>query len=140
METTENKCVIVADEALPVGVLANTAAILGMTLGKSIPECVGEDVTDGSNLTHKGITTIPIPILKSSKDAIRSLREKLYTEGFDDMLVVDFSDVAQGSEAYSKYTEKAKRLEENDFTYLGIAIYGSRKKVNKLTGSMPLLR
>ena len=29
---------------------------------------------------------------------------------------------------------------EIDLNYLGIAICGSKKKVNKLTGSMPLLR
>ncbi len=29
---------------------------------------------------------------------------------------------------------------ENTLQYLGIAICGAKKKVNKLTGSMPLLR
>ena len=74
MENTENKCVIVADEELPVGILANTAAILGMTLGKCLPDCVGEDIPDGSGLMHKGITNIPIPILKGNKAFIRSFQ------------------------------------------------------------------
>ena len=39
---------MVLDENLPLGLLANTAAILGITLGKHMPEAVGADVLDGS--------------------------------------------------------------------------------------------
>ena len=42
----DKKCVIVIDENLPLGILANTAAILGITLGKHVPELLGEDATD----------------------------------------------------------------------------------------------
>ena len=48
MESTTSKCVMVLDENLPLGLLANTAAILGITLGKHMPEAVGADVLDGS--------------------------------------------------------------------------------------------
>jgi Uncharacterized protein conserved in bacteria len=136
----ENKCVMIADEDLGAGVLANTAAILGMTLGKRIPECVDKDVMDGSGFIHQGITNIPIPILKGDKVSIRRLREKLYESDFNDLLVVDFSEVAQNSMTYSDYIDKAVITAEEDFNYLGIAIYGNRKKIQKLTGSMPLLR
>jgi hypothetical protein len=137
---SEVKCVIVADEELPTGVLANTSVILGMTLGKLIPEYVGEDVRDASNLVHMGITKLPIPILKGTKEFIRSLRTKLYSDDFSDLLTVDFSDVAQGCMEYKDYIDNAKSLAEEDFNYLGIAIYGNKKKVNKLTGFLPLLR
>ncbi len=40
------KCVMIIDEQLPLGIIANTAAIMGITLGKSIPEVVGKDVYD----------------------------------------------------------------------------------------------
>ncbi len=36
------KCVMVVDEKLPLGIIANTAAILGITLGKQLPEVVGK--------------------------------------------------------------------------------------------------
>lgn len=35
------KCVIVINHELPVGVIANTAAVLSINLGKMIPEIVG---------------------------------------------------------------------------------------------------
>ena len=34
----------------------------------------------------------------------------------------------------------AAETNEENYTYYGICIYGNKKKVNKLTGSMPLLR
>lgn len=140
MTETENKCVIVADAELPAGILANTTAILGMTLGKYLPECIGEDVEDGSGFLHMGITKLPIPILKGNKESIHALRQRLFTDDYNDLMVVDFSDVPQSCMAYEKYIAKAKTVCESDYTYLGIAIYGSRKKVNTLTGSLPLLR
>ncbi len=36
--------------------------------------------------------------------------------------------------------EKMRETPEEELTYLGLAICGAKKKVNRLTGSMPLLR
>ena len=140
MADQETKCVIIADEALLAGMLANTTAILGITLGKQVPEFVGQDVLDASGQVHQGITTIPVPILKGNKELLRALREKLYTSDFSDMIVVDFSDVAQCCNSYDEYMHQAASTKEIDHTYLGIAIYGNKKKLNKLTGNIPLLR
>ena len=73
-------------------------------------------------------------------EKIRELREKLYTSDFDDVIAVDFSDVAQSCNVYSEYLQKVSTVLENQHTYFGIAIFGNKKKINKLTGSMPLLR
>ena len=64
------KCVMIIDPELPTGVIANTTAILGMTLGKRFPEQVGNDVTDASEKTHLGIITVPVPILKGSREML----------------------------------------------------------------------
>ena len=37
MDLQKEKCVMILDERLPVGLIANTAAILGITLGKMRP-------------------------------------------------------------------------------------------------------
>ena len=71
---------------------------------------------------------------------LKELRENLYKTEFNDLTVVDFSDVAQGCITYDEYISKAAEIPEKDHVYLGLAICGDRKKVNKLTGSMPLLR
>lgn len=136
----EIKCVVLIDDNLPAGILANTATILGVTLGKKIPECVGCNVTDASGFSHAGIVTMPIPVLKSNAEALRIIREKLLKPEYADLVTVDFSDVAQCCNVYDGYINNAAITEEKDFTYLGIAIYGSKKKINRLTGCMPLLR
>ena len=134
------KCVMVIDETLPAGMIANTAAILGITLGKKLPEMVGADVTDQSGNEHLGIIEFPVPILRGSPEMIKQMREKLYQSDFQDLTVVDFSDLAQGCRTYDEFVEKMGRAPESALQYIGVAICGPKKKVNKLTGSMPLLR
>ena len=56
------------------------------------------------------------------------------------MTAVDFSDLAQGCKSYDEFAEKMGRTSEGALRYGGIAICGPRKKVDRLTGSMPLLR
>lgn len=140
MDLHNEKCVMVIDEHLPLGIIANTTAIMGITLGKKMPEVVGADVTDKTGKEHLGIIEFPVPILKGNAESIKTIRERLYEPDFSDLTVVDFSDLAQGCKTYDEFTEKMKEVSEIDLNYFGIAICGSKKKVNKLTGSMPLLR
>lgn len=140
MDMQNNKCVMVMDEELPLGIIANTAGIMGITLGKHMPETVGPDVTDKSGREHLGIIALPVPILRAGKERIRAIREQLFEPNFAGVLAVDFSDVAQSCNIYSEYIDKAAHTAENDFQYLGIGICGPKKLVNKLTGNLPLLR
>ena len=110
MDLQNEKCVMVIDENLPLGIIANTAAIMGITLGKQMPEVVGADVYDRIGNGHLGIIEFPVPILKGNMEKIKSIREKLYEPEFSDL------------------------------NYFGVAICGAKKKVNRLTVSMALLR
>lgn len=140
MNDSNMKCVMIINSELPIGIVANTSAILGITLGKHIPEQIGTDVIDASGQSHLGIITIPVAMLRGDKVVLKDLRKRLYSPEFTDLVVVDFSDVAQSCNIYSGYIAKAAITTEQDHNYFGIAIYGNKKKVNKLTGFMPLLR
>lgn len=140
MDWKDKKCVMILDESLPLGLIANTAAIMGITLGKQRPEVVGEDVLDRSGNAHLGIIEFPVPVLKGSPETIRAIREKLCQPEFQELTVVDFSDLAQGCRTYDEFVEKMGQVPEETLQYLGVAICGPKKKVNQLTGSMPLLR
>lgn len=140
MDLQNEKCVMVIDENLPLGIIANTAAIMGITLGKKMPQVVGADVMDQSGNEHLGIIESPVPVLKGSTETIKEIREKLYQPDFQDLTVVDFSDLAQGCKTYDELIEKMGHVPESRLQYFGLAICGAKKKVNKLTGSMPLLR
>lgn len=139
MDTKLEKCVMVLDEELPLGVAANTAAILGITLGKKLPGAVGPDVTDQTGGGHLGIITVPVPVLRGSAGQLRALRERLYEPEFSELTVVDFSDLAQKCRTYGEFEEKMSGTPEGALRYFGIAVCGAKKKVNKLTGSLPLL-
>ena len=140
MDLQNEKCVMVIDENLPLGIIANTAAILGITLGRQMPEVVGADVTDQSGHVHLGIIEFPVPILRGTTESIKEMREKLYQPDYADLTVVDFSDLAQGCKTYDEFIEKMSAVPESDLRYFGVAVCGAKKKVNKLTGSLPLLR
>ncbi|WP_298030108.1 DUF2000 domain-containing protein [uncultured Dysosmobacter sp.] len=140
MDVQSEKCVMILDEALPLGLVANTAAILGITLGKHLPEAVGADVRDGSGHSHLGIIAFPVPILRGSAAQIKALRERLYDPVYAGLTVADFSDFAQVCKTYDEFTGGLRAVPESDLRYLGLAICGGKKQVNKLTGSLPLLR
>lgn len=136
----DKKCVMILDEHLPLGIIANTAAIMGITLGKKMPKIVGCDVYDSTGNKHLGIIEFPVPILKGNTEIMKTIREKLYSPEFSDITVVDFSDLAQGCKTYDEFVEKMKVIPETELNYFGLAICGTKKKVNKLTGNIPLLR
>ena len=77
MDRDKEKCVIVVDETLSLGMAANTAVILGLTLGEEEPSIIGPKVRDKSGREHLGITIAPIPVLKGSRAVMMELREKL---------------------------------------------------------------
>lgn len=137
---SNEKCVMVIDGSLPASVAANTAAILGITLGKQVPQAVGCDVADQDGHAHLGIVEVPVPILRATAEEIGILRGKLCDPIFGDVMAVDFSDLAQGCRTYDEFIERMASARGDDLRYLGIALYGAKKKVNKLTGSMPLFR
>ena len=140
MNVENEKCVIVVDENLPLGVIANTAAILGITMGMKMPDVVGNDALDLEGNPHMGIIQFPVPILKGNTKILNKLRTKLFEMQFSELTVVDFSDLAQGCKTYNEFTHKMANTSESKLNYIGIAVCGNKKQINKLTGSMPLLR
>ena len=105
MDFTNEKCVMLIDDSLPLGLIE-----------------------------------FPIPILKAPPERIKAIREALYEDEFAYLTVVDFSNLAQGCKTYSEFIEKMAQTDEAALSYLGIALCGNKKKMNKLTGSLPLLR
>lgn len=132
MNLQNEKCVIVVDEELPLGIIANTAVILGITLGKTMPEAVGPDVIDQTEKSHLGIIKFPVPVLKSSAEKLKYIREQLYQDDFHDLLVVDFSDLAQSCKTYDDFTQKMTQVPESALKYFGLAICGSKRRLLNL--------
>lgn len=140
MNIENEKCVMIINEKLPSGIIANTAAILGITIGKKIPELIGSEVIDSNGNIHNGIIKIPIPVLRGNSEILRNIRQKLFESEFSTLITVDFTDLAQSCKTYDEFTEKTANCEEKLLNYIGIAICGDKRKINKLTGNLPLLK
>ncbi len=140
MELDDLKCVVVLDAELPIGVAANIAAIMGVSLGKRFPGIVGADVYDAEGGRHAGIIEVPIPVLKATERDIRDLRARASSTDENEVAVVDFTDTAQGCKEYNEYIVKMGGTKDAEIVYLGLLLVGKKKAVNKLVGSLPLLR
>lgn len=140
MNDSAKKCVMVIDQELPLGVIANTAAILGCTLGKEFSELVGEDSEDGSGFQHRGIVNLPIPVLSSTREGLMGIHRQLKDQYSEKIELIDFTTIAQRSRNYEDYTTRLNRTSTGDLNFLGICLYGEKKAVNHLTGSLPTLK
>jgi hypothetical protein len=138
MNDEARKCVMVIAEGLPLGLVANTAAVLAVTLGRTLDGIVGPAVVDASGQTHTGIVNITLPILTAASTAIGRIRAQAVA--LNDIFVVDVTDVAQRTRTYADFTEQIGATPAEALVYLGIALYGPRKSIAKLTGNLPLLR
>lgn len=135
------KIAMIINKELPVGLVANTAAVLGISLSKLFQQdIVGPDIQDGSGNKHVGITACTIPVLSSDREQIKTIRDALFEPYYSDVTVIDFSEAAQRSLEYEQYTKMLAALPSSELYYLGVCLYGPKKKVNKLTGSLGLLR
>lgn len=135
------KLVMVINRDLPLGLVANTAAVLGISLSKIYQEdIVGGDIVDADGNLHLGITAQTIPILSASREQVKEIREAMFEPAFAEVAAIDFSEAAQRCLNYEQYVRSLAQLSAEELFYLGVCMYGPKKKVNKLTGSLPLLR
>ena len=73
-------------------------------------------------------------------EAFQTLRRQLAELEFADVAAVDFTDLAQSCRTYGEFIEKMARTGPGELRYLGMALLGPRHQVDRLTGSLPLLR
>ena len=131
----EKKAIIAVSNKLPVGLKANIAAVLCMSLGKSYPDLVGPPAITRDGVTITGITTIPVPILEANPEQLFDL---FNANSLD--LVVPFNEAAMTTKNYSDYQAKLLESQSEELQVHGILLYGDRKTINKLAGQLPLLK
>lgn len=134
------KYVLLINRDLPLGLIANTAAVLAASLGQKFPELVGEDLNGPDGSLHPGITRHPLLILNGDDNSIREIRQKLIDDPQPGLYYVDFCDVAQESKVYDEYKQRLASTPPEQLHYLGLALCGSNKQVERLTGNIALLR
>lgn len=133
------KCAIVVDGALPTGLAMNAAAVLALSIGDAYGEsALGPDVKDRDGQLHAAITEVPLPILKADAQVLRGIVSKALAE--PDVFLVDFTSVAQAARDYGSYIQAMEVTGAEEHVYVGVAVVGAKKAVQRLSGSLPLYR
>lgn len=131
-----NKMVVIIATDAPIGVALNTAALLGVGLGRHHDDTVGPDTADAAGTPHTGMCAYPIPILRA--DDLGTLRAQAAAR--PDITVHDMHQVAQRARTYEQMSATLSGTKPEDIQYLGLALYGPRAAVDSLTGALPLYR
>ena len=77
------KLVMIINQELPLGLIANTAAVLGLSVGDRVTGLTGPDITDGAGRIHAGITKVNIPVLGASSVVLKELYQRIYSTHFE---------------------------------------------------------
>jgi hypothetical protein len=133
----QTRCVAVIDLGLPAGKAANAAAVMALTMGARHPHLVGETLTDSLGNAHPGLIPIGIPVLGAPVQDLPSIRGKAIQAGIE---VVDFPVQGQQTNDYGEFRRMMSATAPNDVQYLGVMLFGTKKKVGRIVGRYSLLR
>jgi len=131
------RCVAVIDADLSVGKAANAAAVMALTMGARHPQLVGEALIDSAGNAHPGLIPIGIPVLGAPKEDLPGIRRKALEAEIE---VVDFPVQGQQTTDYAEFRQMMSGTLPESVAYLGIMLFGARKKVGRIVGKYSLLR
>lgn len=134
----ERKIAIVLDPKLPRGATDNRAAVLATGLAARHPEILGPDLSTADGETIPGFTKVPIVVLAGRLD--QPLGELVARARAAECTVLVFLARAQGMRSYEAYRESVAQSCYNELDVDAVVIFGEKKKVNRLVGSLPALR
>ena len=103
-----------------------------------IPSLPGQNLVTKDGVELLGFTQIPIPIL-TVKPEVSLLELCKRSEELGCKIIV-FLARAQGMRSYEEYRNSVAETNYKDLDIDAIAIYGDKKSVTKVTGSLPSLR
>jgi hypothetical protein len=122
---------------LPAGRSANAAAVLALTIGQRHPALVGEPLIDASGFHHPGLIPIGIAVLAASQEELCEIRQNGLETGCD---VVDFPVDGQQTTNYQTFQEAVAATLPDALRYVGVALIGGRREINRIVGRLKLLK
>jgi len=134
---TAEKIVIVVSNRLDVGQGANVVGLLGISLGHHVEGIVGPEVEDAGGRVHAGMSSVGLPVLSADEETVERLHEAARL--VSGVRVFDITDAATGARDYPAYTAQL-RTAGTRWRTIGLALVGSRRSVDALTGRLGLLR
>ena len=138
MSGHDRRIAIVVDPALPIGLLANTVAVVGIGLGGALPALAGTPLVDADNRTVWTSANRPVPILQATPEAIAALLTRALPTP-DGAVVVPFPRFARDLHRFEEYLGEFARRGLAGEAIDGLGLCGPEKWVRSLTGSLKLL-
>lgn len=137
VDNVDGHIAIVLKPDLPYGLGANCAATLMSAVTSSHPEILGVPIEDSSGNQYPAITKVPVAVLCGRDMGLADLRAQAQQEG---MFVAVFFGEALRLRSYAEYAQIVSAKQAGELDHFGILIYGDRKAVRRLTGSLPLAK
>jgi hypothetical protein len=131
------RCVAVIDATLPAGKAANAAAVMALTMGARHPHLLGHPLIDAAGRQHPGLIPIGNAVLGAPTPDLSVVRDKALGAGLE---VVDFPIQGQQTTNYAEFLKLVGETAPEDVRYLGVMIYGERRRVNRVVGRYGLLK
>ncbi|HVQ96427.1 MAG TPA: DUF2000 domain-containing protein [Mycobacteriales bacterium] len=131
------KWVVVVDEQLNRGLIANAVACLAAAVGKALPDLVGADGLDASGSRHPGLPWAGCSVLSGTAAQVGAVRTAAI--GRPELFVADMVDIAQQVRVYDGYLARLADTSADDLTYCAVSVAGPRKQVDKAARGLRLL-
>lgn len=139
MTLSDKSIAIVVDPTLPLGLIANTAATIGIGLGAAETGFGGTTLTDIQGWTVRTSSNRPVPVLQADAAAIAALLLKALPAP-EGAMVVPFPRFARGLHKFEDYLAQFPGRDLAGEAVDGLGLAGPAKWVRSLTGSLRLLR
>jgi hypothetical protein len=133
----EMKIALVMHADLDRGAVANRGAVLATGLAMRHPEIIGPDLATQDGKVLFGFTKVPIVVLSAREESLVALEARAHEKGLTTLV---FLGRAQGMRSYEAYRESVAETGAADLDIDALLLYGPRKAVSQVTGSLPSLR
>ncbi|HEY1821913.1 MAG TPA: DUF2000 domain-containing protein [Trebonia sp.] len=126
----DTKIAVVLRDDLEVWQCLNVTAFLVSGLGQRVPEVIGESYADADGTEYLPMFRQPVLVFEGGKEALTASRERAASRGL--ALSVFTADLfATGNDRDNRAAVRAVRPQDLDL--VGLAVYGPRNAVDKVT-------
>lgn len=137
-DASEDRCVIVINQDLPLGLAINAASIVGVGIGNKIKQLIGQDLISADGVDYPGVISSSLPILKTTNEMIKKIQKDC--SKIEEIYFFPFSLIAQSCKSYDDYAQKLTSTQDQNIQIAAIGLVGKKSKVNKLTGNLLLFK
>jgi hypothetical protein len=139
MSAPEKVAIVLASDLSP-GPATNIASCIAAGLAACSPGWAGRPLVDASGLRTAASSHLPIAVLRAEPAAMAALIQRLTHRPTAEGAVSLFPAYAQAIHECSEYWHRHSLSAHAEESMLGIGFSGSKRWVNRMTGSLPLWR